>query len=213
MQKVIRDMAIERAEKLMDGNGCILDTETTGLSSDSQIVQLSVIDMNGKTLINEKFCPTCEISESASRVNGFSKESLAFEPRFDEVWKEILPVLAEHQPVVAYNSDFDKRMVKQTCEAFGLEEPSLKWECAMHLVADYRQSSSGRPKSREDRNDIASKYPICKLTDFVREMSLPIVDAHDALGDVKMTLAVLKAMTGNQSEAEKLLSVDKGMQR
>lgn len=53
----------------------VFDTETTGVTEDDEIIQLSIIDGNGKTLINEYVHPYWKKDwAAAARVNGITPE-------------------------------------------------------------------------------------------------------------------------------------------
>lgn len=197
MNPIIRNKSVELASNLFDANAVIIDTETTGLGCDAQIVQLSAVDMQGNVLINRMFKPTVDIDSEASKITGITMETVKDEPTFAECWTEkILPVLATHQIFVAYNSPFDSRMLEQTCKAFDISCPEMKWEDAMRIVSLYRQAPNGKVVSN-------CPFPACKLTVVAKELGVEVKDAHDALGDVKMTLAVLQKIAGRENTLER----------
>src|SRR5690606_28350115 len=84
-------------------NGLILDTETTGLGSVDEIVELSVIDMAGRTLINTLVKPKGIIPPEAQRIHGISNEGVSDAP----TWAEVYPLFkhtVQGKKVVIYNA-------------------------------------------------------------------------------------------------------------
>ncbi len=56
---------------LSDDKYLILDTETTGLYDDHEVIELAVINTKGEKLYYSKFCPSIEVDEDAQRVKWF----------------------------------------------------------------------------------------------------------------------------------------------
>ncbi|MBR9829321.1 MAG: 3'-5' exonuclease, partial [Oceanospirillales bacterium] len=57
-----------------------LDTETTGLDDDAQMVEIAVVDENGSVLF-ESYCrPTVPVDPGAQAVHGIGSEVLAGAP-------------------------------------------------------------------------------------------------------------------------------------
>jgi len=97
---------------------CVLDTETTGVEKDDEIIEICIIDSRGQTLLNTRIRPFKRVSEGAFRVHGISTESLREgENRarsFMEVWPQIFMVLRQFRRVITYNAEFDNRMLRQS---------------------------------------------------------------------------------------------------
>ena len=67
--------------KLKGARIIVFDTETTGVTEDDEIIQLSIIDGNGKTLINEYVHPYWKKDwAAAARVNGITPEMVKDAP-------------------------------------------------------------------------------------------------------------------------------------
>lgn len=90
----------------------ILDVETTGLDSDDKIIEISIIDMNGDTLLNTYVNTDKEINYSAYEVHGITKEDIKDSPKFQDIIKDIDKAIL-NKKVLAYNSEFDVRMLRQ----------------------------------------------------------------------------------------------------
>ena len=126
----------------------IMDTETTGLGEDAEIIQLAVIDLDGKALFNENIQPTelTRIPDEATAIHGLTMAALDGCSTFAELAEPLEAAIGERD-IIAYNSDFDSQMYRQTLALAGGFDPPGVWTCAMLEYArfigewdDYRQS-------------------------------------------------------------------------
>jgi len=120
-----------------------LDTETTGLGGDAEVVELAVIAANGRVLLDTLVRPLKRIPADASRIHGILDAHVAEAPE----WRSIHPVLCAllaDRPVVVYNAAFDRRIVAQCCGRLRLDDPAAVWQCAMRAYAAFRGESTGR---------------------------------------------------------------------
>ena len=105
-----REDAIQWARSLLSGRAfVVLDSETTGLGTPVDFVEVGVVSSRGETLLDSLICPSCSIEAGASRVHGHTRESLAKERSFFEVYPDLLDVLWEKR-VVVYNAPYDRRV-------------------------------------------------------------------------------------------------------
>lgn len=156
----------------------VVDTETTGLAGTDQVLQVAVLDPSGRVLLDTTVRPTCEIHPRASAVHGFTLESLASAPTYDQVHDAIGKHLAGRR-VIAYNSPFDQRLLAQSAVAWGLSPVESLWECAMRRYAQY-VGSQQRPGGEYTWH----KLPRGALTDAV----------HGARDDCLLTLKLIRHM-------------------
>jgi DNA polymerase III subunit epsilon len=192
--------AREWAMNVMSARPLFLDTETTGLQETGEVVQLSVIDEHGCTLIDTLVKPTRPIPPGAINVHGITNEMVADAPRWETVLEQIKPMLAGRL-VVIYNADYDIRIMWNSCQFAGLRPmvwgtQKTVFTCAMQQYA----------KFYGDWNDYHGNYRWQKLTDACRQLRLvdPEAPAHSALGDCLRTLGVVKAMAAWQPKAVQL---------
>lgn len=165
-------------------NFYILDTETTGVSKKDQIVQLGVVDKNGAVVLDTLVKSTVPIHPAASEVNGITQAMLNDAPTFMDIYTTISAKLAGAH-IVAYNMDFDWRMLQQTAAAFKM--PLFRTthrHCAMKQYAAFRGTWNPHRRS----------YRWHKLTEAAAYEKIEVKDAHSALGDVLMTLKLLEKM-------------------
>lgn len=169
------EAAKEWARSMLKGDPSswvILDTETTGLGSSDQVVQVAIIDGAGNVLMdNVLIKPTIHISFDASRIHGITDETVKDAMPFQEVWPEIYKHI-DGKHLVIYNKDFDMRILKQSSE-MTITFPD-RVACAMAAYSEYVG----------DWNDYYGNF---------RWQRLPGGD-HTALGDCHAVLELIKDM-------------------
>ena len=90
----------------------ILDTETTGLSvdSDHRIIEIACIETENLIPTNKVFYklinPERKISEDATKIHGYTNERLQHEPKFKEVAEEFLEFI-KNKKLIIHNAPFD----------------------------------------------------------------------------------------------------------
>lgn len=179
-----RQSAIQWARALVDHDRIVfLDTETTGLGKTAEIVDLSIVAVDGTVLLNQLVRPVRPIPIDAMLIHGITNEHVADAPRWGDVLEMARPILQD-RVVVAYNSSFDRGMVEQCCAAATVELPSLHWECAMRAYAAYRKDPRLPSQGYRWR-------PLHEAADWFR-LSIP---THRALADAMACRGVVLGMT------------------
>jgi len=168
----------------------VLDTETTGLGGDDEVVQISVIGQDGDVLLDTYVRPTKPINPDAAKVTGISDATVKDAPYFITIYEKLDQVLAG-KLVVAYNADFDSRILRQTCRKYGCPQFENNWACAMRAY----QEAAGIPRYQK-----GTSFKLVKACEMA---GVDVGKAHDALGDVRMTLDLVKAMAGGEDVMRK----------
>jgi DNA polymerase III subunit epsilon len=171
--------AVEWARNLLVSRDFVIfDSETTGLSSPVDFVEIAVIDPAGETLVDSLLRPSCRIEPGARAVHGHSARSLSGAPRFLEVYPDLLEALYGRR-VVVFNAPYDRRVWDTAVRNLGargaLAGNLPRWECAMREYARF----VGEPSKRGGRG--------------YRPQKLPGGD-HTALGDALATLRLIEWM-------------------
>ena len=110
-----------------------LDTETTGVSDDDEMVELTIIDDDGKPLIDTLIKPKYHTSwPGAQRVHGISPIDVRHAPTQDEISDEIREVV-KGKMVVIYNAPFDQKFLPELDEAAEIR-------CCMREFATFNKS-------------------------------------------------------------------------
>jgi DNA polymerase-3 subunit epsilon len=168
----------------LDEKSVILDTETTGLSRTDQLIEICILDFQGNILLNERVKPGPgrKVSKGASEVHGIKDRDLKNCRSWPDVYKDYVEITAGKN-IIAYNVSFDRRIIRQTCEAYGLTMKRRKWHCLMLAFSEL----AGRRRYFDGEWD----YRWHKLDTAAWAFDVqPNDDAHSALGDCKTTLAV-----------------------
>ena len=110
-----------------------LDTETTGLSAEDEIVELTIIDDNGKPLINTLMKPVNHTKwPRAQNVHGISPMDVRNAPTQKQISGKIRDVVRDTR-VVIYNAPYDSQYLPELEEA-------AEVRCAMREFADWNKS-------------------------------------------------------------------------
>ena len=170
---------------LDDPKAIILDFETTDVK-DAEIVQIGAINMQGDVLMETLVKPATPISPGAQRVHGISAETVRSAPDFAKLYIQFSALLGG-ATVIAYNVKFEQSVVNSVCTRRKLPMPRPKtWTCAMQTYAKFYGMWNPR------RNF----YTWQSLSKACAQQQIIVRDAHDALGDCRLTLALIQKMAG-----------------
>lgn len=153
----------------------VLDTETTGLGLTDEVIQVAVVSPDGSIVLDSLVRPAgrSEIPAQASAIHHITIRMLAGAPTFSELTPRLGDAVAGKR-IIAYNAEYDRRLLKQTALLSGGRSPQARWECAM--IAYSRFVGEWDPRKNDYR--------------FQR---LPSGD-HSAAGDCRATLKVIELM-------------------
>lgn len=165
--------AVRWAKTTLDQPFLIFDTETTGLDSNAEAVQIAIINQNGDRIFESLVKPVGKISPQAIAIHGIDDKKLKYAPTFNDIYLKIKAIL-ESSKILIYNSAFDVRIINQQCYLNDLPSINIKSECVMNWYAQYCG----------DWSDYHQSYTWQRL---------PGAD-HSAIGDCRATLAVIKEM-------------------
>ena len=124
----------------------VIDVETTGLDARAEVLAVAVIDTTGRALLDAVSWPQGQIPSDASAVHGLTRarlRSMGARP-WPEVHVEVADLLRHAAAVIAWNADYDRRLLHQTAERYGLRLPSMLWCCAMEAEATTRSTVGDR---------------------------------------------------------------------
>ena len=164
----------------------VFDVETTGLYADEdEILQVSAIDGNGKTLINTYVKPTqAKAWPRASRVNGITPETVKDAPTFSEIRAEVQKIFDEHDYLVGYNVFFDIDFLRASGIEFRNKIDEEKFFDVMEAFAVIYG----------EWNDYYESYTWQKLITCADYYGFKNYDAHDSFNDCRATLFCFKKM-------------------
>lgn len=170
---------------LANPNIIIIDTETTGLKGDAQIIEIVAIDRDGNTLFDTLVKPTIPIPPEASLIHGITDDQVADAPPFDLIWPSLKTVL-DGKRILSYNIAFDMRMLEQSLSAVDIQDPLIcPSDCIMILAADHLR-----------------RQKWCNLATAAWQLNVEQQEpAHRALGDALTALDILRAIAGPMDDA------------
>ena len=91
----------------------ILDTETTGIQSTDEVIELGIVASDGTVLFDELFRPTVRMSDEAAKVTGISQEMLDAKLPMS-AYRDQIKSLLEGKTIFAYNTAFDREKMIHT---------------------------------------------------------------------------------------------------
>ncbi len=154
----------------------ILDTETTGLDENAEVIQIGVTDGAGTILMDNIACkPLRPIPAEATAIHHITNEMVQNAAPFQSAW-DTLTRIVDGKIVVVYNAAYDRRLLNQSASRLPLPEPLLpvRWECAMLKYAEWVG----------EWNDYHGSFRWQKLKG----------GDHSALGDCIATLETIRKM-------------------
>lgn len=180
-QYITRQQVVEYARNKLKEKPIYLDTETTGLENDDEIIELAIIDSDGKIVFDSFIKPHKPIPMSATAINHISNEMVANAPTFPIVWTQILSILSNN-PIGMYNAEFDIRMIMQSLRINHIpDQTKFNAFDIMRVYTDFMGT---------DR-----RY---KLEQAGRNLGIKIPNSHRAADDTLLTRAVFHSIAGVQ---------------
>lgn len=183
---------IEKANKMItifdiirSGDYLVLDCETTGLHSGSEIVQIAIIDAQANVLLDTLVKPVHPIPAEATAIHGITNEMVSMAEEFPA---DDINDLVYGRNVIVYNSDYDVTMLYRSEQVINKYVYKWKeianWYCAMEAFASIYGEWNNKFKS----------YRWQKLSTACAYYGIQNVGAHSALADCLSTLAICRAM-------------------
>jgi DNA polymerase III subunit epsilon len=164
-----------------------LDTETTGLRSDAEICEITLIDHDGTVLLDTLVKPMRRIPRDAMAIHGITNEMVEDMPTFAGILPQLTELLSDRD-VVIYNAEYDQRILEQSAAARDVPIPrwwqqrspsgKIRWHCAMKLYAEYNG----------DWDDYRGSYRWHRLGNAARHCGLRVSGSlHRARADTELT--------------------------
>ncbi len=165
----------------------ILDTETTGLGDGAEILQIGVLSLAGDVLLDTLVRPSHVQSwPEAQAVHGITPEMVKSANTIDKLHL-ILESALKDKEIVVYNADYDRRLVWQSIEAADASRRFnwlyyCPWIDVMEPYAEFYGQW----------HDYFQSYTWQSLTNACHQQNIIVEDAHAAIGDCRMTLALIQ---------------------
>jgi len=191
-----RDEVIDWAQAVISNPSVVfLDTETTGLDDNAEIIDIALVDRDGAVLLDTLIRPARPIPWGASNVHGLFATDVAGAPTWSEIHALLMPLLANRK-VIVFNAEYDRRLVHQCCAQDGLGIPACEWECAMLAHAKF----AGEP------GQWGKRFRWHKLDAAAQGFGIEM-GGHRALGDAEAARQVVLAMAAEAAKRTMQLSL------
>jgi DNA polymerase III subunit epsilon len=187
-----RDTAILTCRKIISKRYFVIDTETTGLYADSQMVQLGILESNGDCF--ESFVKaTVPICEEASKHNHITDEDVKDAPTATEM-REKIPFW---NTMVGYNLQFDVQILENSMRARGRTFHIDTLNTPYDIQSTYA-------KFKGKWSDYYHDYLWAELKEACEECGIMVDDVtpHRALSDCILTDRLLKYMAEQKLSTE-----------
>ena len=175
----------EPSYAMSDATLVVFDLETTGLDSDvDRIIEIGAIKLKGMQPVDQFSTlvkADIELTDDITKITGITQDMLEGQPSIDTVLPKFLEFI-EGGLLVAHNAEFDLSMVRAACSRVGID---LEWPtfCTLKMA-------------RELLPDLENK----KLDTIARHYGLTFEARHRSVGDVKVTVGVLRNLMAKHPE-------------
>jgi DNA polymerase III subunit epsilon len=180
----MREQTVSKVTELFAQGFVLIDLETTGLPSYGKVemIEISILDHEGTVLLDTLVKPRWPIPSGASRVNNIYDTDVIDSPSFEQVYPELRQYLHEAR-AVAYNAPFEQQIIRTVVQRHQLPAIQSEWWCAMRGYATFQ---------RQRRNT--------KLVNACQREGIPVHNAHRAVDDCRLTLALMRKIAAQDGE-------------
>ena len=187
MNSKSRNEAVQQAQEYLAKKPVYLDTETTGIDPNAEIIEISIVDHHGGILVDTLVKARGKIDPGAQRVHGISQGMLADAQGWDMVWPQVEAAL-QGRYVGIFNLDFDVRMMEQSHQRYWMQWglPEANFFCIMKLYATFYGQWNSKHRN----------YRWQSLDNARRQCGLDIPNSHRAKDDTLLARAVLHYIAG-----------------
>lgn len=153
----------------------VLDLETTGLNAlEDEILQVSAIDQDGNTLIDE-YCKPENVVEwtDAQRINNISPNMVNDKKPFKYYSELLIEILNDTEEVIIFNAAFELAFLNK----YGIEVKTKIYDLMIEFAEEYG-----------DYNEYYRSYKWKSLDICCQYYGYTLNNAHNSLEDCKATL-------------------------
>lgn len=183
-RNIVRRIAVKEARELLASDFVVIDTETTGLGADAEIVEISIINPDGTDLFTSLVRPIRPIPADVVAIHGITNGMVCNAPSWKDIHDCVMHLFSGRR-VAIYNSEYDLRMIRQCSQFAGCHLPAhleRQSKCVMQIYSKYVGEWSHK----------YGNWKWHKLSQAARDCGVSSSGAHRALADTRMALGVLK---------------------
>lgn len=153
----IKDKIEKTATAWLAQDPLFLDTETTGLDDDAEIVEIAILDAEGNILLQELCRPSKPMAPEAAAVNKIDPAELDDAQPWPSIAGQVASLLAGRL-VICHNADYDARLIRQTCRIHNTPAPApAEWGCTLQLL--WPLNGERRPRLTRAMELAGAEYP------------------------------------------------------
>lgn len=184
-----RQNAIAVARQVIAQNPLYLDTETTGLEKSDEIIEISVIDDRGQIVFDSLVRPSQPIPPAATRIHGIDNSMVQKSYQWPIVWQQLRPMLVG-KTIVAYNSDFDGRLMMQSHARY-----RLPWKEPLNFFDLLKLYS----RFRGEWDSVRRSWRYFSLENAGKACQIPLPNAHRSTADTLLTRELIHYIANQPS--------------
>ena len=160
----------------------ILDTETTGVGTGAEVIEVVAIDTTGALRVSELALPVGWISVDSWQVHGLTEDALhgLGAKAWPDVHETLAAALRDAESVLAWNADFDARVLAQSAAIHRLALAPVQW---VDVRPAYREARPGGAHGLADA--------------MLRERLAWEGRQHRAEADCRAVLSVMRRLAGD----------------
>ena len=153
----------------------ILDTETTGLSTDEKhrIVEIGCIELNNlvptNKIFHEYINPQRSVSEAAYKVHGYSNNFLSDKKTFVEIYENFLNFI-KSKKIIIHNASFDLSFLNYEMRL--INQPKIETE---NIIDTLEIARLKFPGSQNSLNALCKRF---NIDNSRREKHNALIDCH-----------------------------------
>ena len=91
-----------------------------------------------------------------------TNDDIKNETSFVEEYLNIM-ISVHSRIAVANEADFDKSVIKRTCDLYELDPPECRWECAMHRYRAFQDAGKLLPLPESKHNALDDCHAVLRL--------------------------------------------------
>lgn len=189
-RNIVRRVAIKEARELLKSDFVVMDTETTGLGDDAEIVEISIINADGTDLFTSLVRPIKPIPADVQAIHGINNEMVCNAPTWKDIHDCVMHLFSDRK-IAIYNAGYDLRMIRQCSQFAGCRLPDhleRQAKCVMQIYSKFRGEWS----------DHHGNWRWFKLSQAARDCGIDAQNAHRALADTRIALGILKHVASQE---------------
>lgn len=189
-RNIVRRIAIKEARELLESDFVIMDTETTGLGPDAEIVEISIIDRDGTDLFTSLVRPNMPITPELTAIHGIDNDMVRNAPNWADVHDCVMHLFT-NKKIAIYNAPYDLRMLRQCADFANCKLPLMlerQARCVMQIYSKFKGEWSDRH----------GNWRWHKLSQAAQACGVNSSGAHRALADCRMTLGIIKHLAAQE---------------